>query len=516
MRGMASSWDRKGGLETAGVAVVVLGVCLFLFGWDADGGFAIHDPMFYASHAEDQPWTSVSGHHPGFHVLVNGVTEVLGRAGVERPGYMGVRVVSGLGAAALVVLIAGLAGRRRLQVGVLFALPFVATRGFVMEGATGENVLPAAAAALLALVLAARPGVGLVCVAAASILALLLRQDNVLAVPGIALAVALRRGKGDRARPVVGLVLVTGLITLGCYVALWRVTAAERGFQAWMLELTDAPARSWAPSTLPDGSVVPIHLAALGAAVSGVQTHVDPERPGAGVPLHVGIGLGWCAVILVCGVLLRGDRRPSPFLWGAAAILAVRFPFFLWFEPRNFEWWVLPCALVAAAGSACAAGRSTRSLAMRRTGTSLLVALAVATVASHGASTWTLRDRTLSRALEEAVELGGPASHCRYIAYRFRAAAAFHVHRVPMNREQDVILGPPGAAVGLFEARLKARPVRTVVLVDRFVGDGMPATIRRGDPSGLGPYLDHLEDGSGLRALREDGKVRVLGFHIPP
>ena len=74
-------------------------------------------------------------------------------------------------------------------------------------------MLPAAAAALWALTVAARPASSLLLTAAATTLAILLRQDNILIVPGVAAGVALGAAPGNRAGGVVRVLVGAGLAT---------------------------------------------------------------------------------------------------------------------------------------------------------------------------------------------------------------------------------------------------------------------------------------------------------------
>lgn len=497
--------------DVAGIATLVLAAagilagCLLLYAWDSDASFALCDPLYAALHAEEAPWSTVSGHHPLFHVLVNGATAALDAAGVARPGHLAVRLVAGLGAALVVILVASCAGRGRLRLGLLVALPLLVTRGFVMVGATGENGLPACAAALACLMAAARPGCSLGLVSALSVLALLLRQDNLLLLPAVAAVLAWRLPAGKRLRPVVATLAGVAVATVAGYLVLWRVGAADSSLAEFLFGLVGAEQTWWAQGSGPDWSHADFHLGVLGVAVAGQQWPATSIQP------HIWLGVGFAGVLILASLLLRGTARHWPFLLACLLVVALRFPFFLWFEPGNYEWWLLPLVLVAACGATLAGGRpATPTVTTRRwIGGGLLVALAAAVLALHAGSSWRLRDRTLARARDEALELGGPTPGCLYLAYGDRAKAAFDVAGVP-NDMQRLGYRQPAEVVPILGSILQEWPGPVVLLVDRFVGTGMP--FRAPDP--LAPLLDGYEDAPGERSLRERGRVRVLGWHL--
>ena len=182
------------------LVAVTMTIAVALFPYDCDAAFAVHDGIWYAEAAERYAPGSIIPHHPLFHVLVLGVLAPLEAAGVPHPGHVAIRIVAGLGGAWLLLQIAALAGWKRFAVGAAFAVVLLCTRGFIIEMATGENVLPAAAAGLFALVLAARPGGSLFAAGAALTIAGLMRQDNAFVAPGVAWAIAASRPAGTRVR----------------------------------------------------------------------------------------------------------------------------------------------------------------------------------------------------------------------------------------------------------------------------------------------------------------------------
>src|SRR5262245_43433783 len=125
-------------------------IAIWLYPFDSDAAFAVHDAIWYAVGAERFPGGSVNPHHPLFHGFVIGFTWLLKEFGVSGPGHVATRIVAGLGGSWLLVQICALAARRRVLVGAAFAFALFCYRGFLVEMAAGENVVPAAAAALRA------------------------------------------------------------------------------------------------------------------------------------------------------------------------------------------------------------------------------------------------------------------------------------------------------------------------------------------------------------------------------
>lgn len=495
----------------AGVALAatcVLG-SVSLFAWDADGAFAVNDGLWYAKNAEDDPWAHVSGHHPLFHVALNLVTASLASVGVEHPGHVAARLLSGLAAATICLTLGAMAGRGRFRIGLLCALPLVATRGFIMEAATGENVLPACAAALIAVWLAARPQTGPWKAGLALVIALALRQDNVLLVPGFSIALLMRSESGHRVGTVLRTLAAAGIATLGVYAACWAIGSGDAGIVDWTFDLAEREGRSWAPNAAPKSDDLLPHLSAAGFAVVGLQR--EPHRSTTGLE-HAAVGLGFMLLLLVGAELQRGDRRGRPFAVGAAVILATRFPFFWWFEPLNYEWWLCSLTLIAGMAATITSGRSVTRPSFRRAGACALVLGALLVAALHAPGTNELRDRKLARSRDAALRLGTEGRTCSYLVYGARAKAAFHIVDVPAR--DDVLTSPDPATVQRQLVRaMSSHPVRTVILLDRWVGDGMPWTLRRKTDS-LSPVLDSLQDSPTERYIREGGRVVVVGLHL--
>src|SRR5690606_31915566 len=135
---------------------IVFGACV-VFPLDSDAAFVVFDPIWYGLNAAEAPERSVVAHHLLFHVLVIPLTQGLRAAGFGMPGHLATRVLSGLGAAAILLLFVAMAGPRRRLAGMGVFLLLLSSGGILLEAFTGENILPACAAALGAIWLASRP-----------------------------------------------------------------------------------------------------------------------------------------------------------------------------------------------------------------------------------------------------------------------------------------------------------------------------------------------------------------------
>src|SRR5262245_4641651 len=100
----------------------MIAAALWLFPYDSDAAFVVHDPLYYGIQAERTPAESINPSHPLFHGLVLLLVAPLRALGVAMPGHAACRIVSGLGGAWLLLQICALAGRRRLLAGAAFAL----------------------------------------------------------------------------------------------------------------------------------------------------------------------------------------------------------------------------------------------------------------------------------------------------------------------------------------------------------------------------------------------------------
>jgi hypothetical protein len=469
-------------------------IALFLFTYDSDGAFAVHDGVFYGLAAERDPAASVSAQHPGFHVIAAALVPPLRALGVPRPGHVAVRVIAGAGAAWLLLQIVGASGGARPIVGGLFALVMLCSRGFVVETAGGETVIPAAAAALAAVRSACRETPRLAATGALTTLALWLRQDNLFVLPGVLAGLAAAHPRGARLRACVRLCAGAGLATaLGYVAAWWFATAGAEPLHRWLVPY----AGPWSGDGTLDGPRLRWHLSSLTAALTGQTWVVTETRPFTGLLFSGGV--------VACGVMLLGSAPSVRFLLPALIAGGASSAFHAWFEAENFEWLVLPFALVVTLAAGLARGEPATGRRARLAGAGVLIALSAWMLAAHGPSTLKLRERRLIGMVEEAV--GGPRRGWRALAYGGRAGAALTVLGVPFEE----LRAYPHDARSAFESVLeevRSRPVPTVVVTDRLVGTGMPYVLDRYASVRLD--YDALADGAEIRFLRREGLVSAM------
>jgi hypothetical protein len=444
------------------MALASIAIGLFLYAPDADGAFAIYDGAWYGHYAERYPAYSVLPHHPLFHLVVAGITALLGAAGVAGPGHVAVRLVAGLGGALVVWMVAGLADRRRRTAGAAFAFALFATRGFIAETATGENLFPAFAGALLLLKCASADSPSLAKIGAATALALCLRQDNLLVLPGALLAVAPALPREGRVRRLAAMLGVTALVTIAFYVLAWTWvrTLNDEGFLGY---LTRFKRISGWQGALDVATRLALHLGSFGVALVG--RHWFTVAP------HLAVAAAWILAVLGSTGMLRGTRASRRYATAALVTIAIRLPFFAWFEPTNFEWQLMPMVLLAALGARTAAGEPATSPRWRAAGIGLLVVVGVAVFCAHASNTWTLRKRTLAEAIDKAVEAGGPRAY--YLAMDKNAMLALEMRRLPYD-QLDIGYGDDFRH--LFKLAHEKRSLLHAPIVavgDRFVETGM-------------------------------------------
>lgn len=286
-----------------------------------------------------------------------------------------------------------------MLIGAAFAGVVGLSRGFIVDTAVGENVVPAAAAGLFALTCAIAPAPRLVLPTAALVVALLFRQDNLLLVPGIAAAIASGAPPGRRVRNAALVVVLAGVATVALYGLVWFMVARHHDFAGWLLGIGRAGA--FAETTGPAVSRLGIYVAGIATVLTG---HLGPPEPLALVPAGVSV-----LVLAVATIALRGTS-PRPRIWLVIVpTLVCRALFHAWFEANNFEWLILPVALLVAVGASIAHGDPRTPIQFRRVGVLMLVSLAAWSLFAHARSTWALRDRSFARVIDDAldVERGG-------------------------------------------------------------------------------------------------------------
>lgn len=481
---------------------------------DADAAYALYDPVWYEKEAIERPSRFVYSHHLLFHLLVLPVASALQSAGFEHPGVWSIRLWSGLGAGVIGLLLLGFGGRTGTRFALLFFLALLSTRGFFHEFALGENVVPACASALAAFYVAYRRPLRPVLLGGLIVLALLFRQDTLFIVPGILLLAADGLPAGRRLRGLATLLLAAGAVTLAlygaAYLAIKHSWGMEQSFRSWMLDLGE---KSWNPG-LPEfaGEQGPVawfaamrpldlarHGAASGTAVAGRQFH--PWEHGH----HIAIGGAWIALLILAATLARGRARTSRLWIAIGATILLRVPFFAVFEPTNPEWWLLPMTLLAAGCAATAGGGPAPASVRRSVATWLLALLCGALWISHGSSTWSLRSTLLSEAAEAARRNQHRAE--QFFGYQNRSVLALYRAGIPSsNVPSDFPI-----ATEFVKKRILENPRPTIVLIDRSVQDGMPATLRE---------LRNLADAGatpswpGVAILHQNRSVYVIGLLI--
>jgi hypothetical protein len=409
---------------------------------------------------------------------------------VPQPGQIAVRLLSAAAAAWVVLQIGALAGRRRLA-GAAFALVVVAGAGFLFMAGTGETVLPGAGAALLALVLASRPGASLAAAAGSLALALVLRQDNLLIVPGVALGLAAAAPEGTRFGRVAKVLAASALVTLAAYVAAWyAATGAEQPFVEWIIWL--ARGGSWARKPFEWTSLAE-YAGTLPYAFTGPFWSPSP-RPW--------IGAGIVAAIVAAGLALRGSLPRRALVLPAVVTLALWAGFYAWWYPSNYEYLIPSVVVLAATMAGLANGEAAASPAVRAAGATVLLGLAAWSVVASAPNIARLRERRLAQAVESSAEAGRGAHH---VAVGGRAQVVLAIHGVPHavindNAALDRI-------ISAIEEEVRKTPGRTLVVSDRY-------SFELGPASGGGPALpfDSIEDRPGVRFLRYGGLVYAVLF----
>jgi hypothetical protein len=507
---------RLGSLLRVGLPIVGA-VCLawFLFPSDSDAAYSLFDPVWYASEALHRPANFIYSHHLLFHGLALPAVHGLKAIGFTDAGSMGIRLLSALAMACLCIVFMRSARRAGVAVGLTLVFSLIATRGFFLESLLGENVVPACAAALLAVLLAHERPMKPKRLACALVLALLFRQDNLFIVPGVLWIAANGFPKGRRWAGSAALLAVTGVVTLALYwlsyLALITWGGVSPSFMQWMTHLGET---SWNPGqpqlvggnqgfrllswlwTVRSEDLLR-HFSAFGWAISGRQFQPYQHAP------HIAIGLGWTFLILVSGYLLRGAQTISRLWWGIACIIVLRIPFFASFEPTNPEWWLLPMTLLIGGVAVGTRGNPAFDRSVRRAALLILVVVAFFVGWSHFPETISLRSRLLATAAEAAD--AAKAHEVRYYGFQNRGALALQQRGLrPQHLPADF-----GVATEYLAARLAAEPWPTIVLLDRSVQDGMPATLRE---------LRSLADAGasptwpGMSIIHQDKSVYVIAL----
>lgn len=485
--GASSQTSRHRVLATGLLATAALALSLWLLPIDSDGAFAINDGFHYAAAAESGK-TAIIARHPLFHLIVQWTTEALRALGAAHPGHVAVRIVSGVGAAWLVVVLTLLAGRQRWYAGWLCGCFALSCRFVLLDSAAGETLVIATAASLTAFALALRPAPSWPAVGLALLAALLFRQDNVLAVPGLALVLWPSTRPPRRLLRLASFFLVVGVVTLGLYSYLWWLNGDGESFGHWIVAA--AQSGQWGTGMTPER--VFTHLDAMGDATVGAVWEWNDPRPWVGPTV--------LAAVLVGGLLMHGSQPAGRFIAAMLLTVAIRFFFHSWWAPVP-QFHVYNIGAVAAAASFAARDPSP-ALPFRARAGLLLIALSTAvTVFCHWPTTRLLRERRLMESVGYTGAVAPPEA--RFMARGTAAATALRfagIESIQMPHDRPVI------ARMIAEELRKGRPL--IVFFDRFTLGNRPAALIR--PGRYDDDLDKAAPSPGTRLVRIDGLVVAI------
>jgi hypothetical protein len=323
------------------------------------------------------------------------------------------------------------------------------------------------------------------------VLALLLRQDNLLIVPGLALGLWPLLEPGKRTKALLSGLLASAAATLSGYAIFWRLaTGGDRSFPDWLLRLSLDPQYS-------DTNLVPNlqwHVDGLGAAVVGRIW--QPSEA------NLWVGPAFVAACLGAGLLLRGTARIRHLTAAVAAIVLVRGIFYTWFDYRNWEWSVLTLILVAWLGSRMAGGAAARPWWARAFGTTILAGAGVAVLSAHAALTVSLAKPRFMGAMRQAVEAG---AGCRFIASGHSPDLGFDFLRI-----RHVLIHDGPDLVERVTREVQSRPEPAMVVMDRWIFNGEPCLMV--NQGRIPIFLDWMESTPGLQILRWEGRAYAVRY----
>lgn len=477
------------------MALGTLGAALVLFSPDSDAAIAASDPVYYGIWTESFGRASISAHHALFHAVVLGITGLIRPLAGQMGAPIALRIVSATAAALVVVLVFRGAGRDRWYVGAGFALLLLGTRSFVFEAGVGESIVPGAAAALFVIDQATRPPFRPLRVWGSLVLALLVRQDNILIVPGLVLGLWHVLQPERRLQRLASGLLASAAVTVAGYVMLWLVASGgRRPFVEFMLALALDP--QYADPNLIGN--LRWRLDALGVAVAG--------RTWPSWSPNLWIGPAFLAATSIAALLLRGNARMRPLATTIAAVVLARAVFYTWFDFKNWEWSVLTLIMFAYLGSRMAEGAAVRRRFARASGAFALAGLTIVVLIGHAASTLSLREPTLMGALRHSVAAG---EGCRFVAVGHSADLGLFYLGV------DHVLVPSldtGDLVESVTREVRSKPGPAVVVMDRWVYNGDPWLMKQGE---IRIFLDRMESTPELRILRWQGRAYGVRYDPP-
>lgn len=326
-----------------------------------DSGLALTpDPWTYSWELEHDPASiMLRTNHLLFHAVAYLLYVVAECIGVGQPGVVAIRTLSfgSLGLACwLLFIIAG----RRLLPALGCSLAIACSWGSVFSTLSGETVLVGAVAAMFVLFEVLRADFRPARFATILVLAMLVRQDNVLLVPAIAFAALLRARETRRRLWEIsyGLALA-GIATIIVYVIVWLVASQtydvatqrwvprgavlDKGLIGYILGVGIVP---WSPGGGLTLEHLGQHAASLGRCVFG-DAHASVAW------LMAVAGIAWIVLLLsASGTARSGNRYGRVALVVVMTAIATRSVFFAWFEAHNHEWHVVTVAFACVVSAA--------------------------------------------------------------------------------------------------------------------------------------------------------------------
>jgi len=315
-----------------------------LAGGASEGLFNPHHLLFHLLAAAVAPAVELAGAAPVFAALTAQVIlSALGGALATAAVWRATRALAGIGAARILALL------------------FATSIGNWLYGSVGETYLPATAALAWLwsdAIVARSRGAALSAwrIGAWALLACLLRQDSVLALPFIAMVVPWRRA-------LVGLA-GAGVVCVVVYALAYVISAPAVPFVAWLRGLAATGLWGATPGTREVLSALVLTVAAHAWAVARVALELVAGRaPGleallAAAPLLVFAG----ALPFVRAK--TGVMRLRTLGIALALFAAARFAFFAWWQPTNLEYHagtLLPLVLLIAVGLAAGGGAPSKA-----------------------------------------------------------------------------------------------------------------------------------------------------------
>lgn len=455
------------------------------------------DALEYAGNAR-QHVDMVHPHHVLFVPAVRAVLDLLaagGRGGdAILAGQLHNTAWAIVALLALRALVARFTDSPALALGAALGLLF--TRGFWVYATRVETYVPALAALLLSAWLTetsrgGRDRARTLGAAVALALAMLYHQTSLLFVPPLFVFCLARHGRAGW-RPA-GLVTgVAALLTLGCYLAAYRLSGAAAtgtGFTRWTVSYAAMPVPAW-------GSFA--HFGAAGCRDLAHSQAVNLT----GVPARLStlmvpaFALAQAALVAWHARALGRPDRSRPLRLLALAWLGVHGAFFLWWLPSDVDFFVVPLAPLVLLAALLVGDLAPRRPWCPRIA---VVAVGVLAIGNFAATVWPLH-ASPGAEYARAARLHELAPGGYAIGTRFgvRENLCYHFGRTAIDLDLPLLW----AFAGRDPAATRAAPFDRILVpvgmlaVDREVGGRSGRT----DPQGWSDWLCWL-----LGARRDDG-----------